>query len=402
MIWDATDNSGHGVSAGVYLYCLIVEDSRIYKKMLLIDRHLENQNIQPNIFKNERLGKNTLVNQISNIFQLRITGENILTYEKQNININSDIVLDVTVVKPIDGPVPAYDYDEDIRGYALVKNWDFGSDGTIKNIDDLSDNFQYHDQFGTIANGTNYGAYIVAPDRNNALNNQPIEYINTDEPIREFFDSSMKTFLLPLDGAQQVHPTTKKAGCGSFQAKWTLPKGGSLLGLDLIWETRVRYVTPPYFGFAIWTAGNEWDNGAEMDVVESFGYDNGGGYTNYDGRYWHSSEVGGESETYYHSSWSNTMKKYGITNYDASEYHTWTWVYRADNTFTSYNDGRVVQRGKIFWTRGGNENGRSINMSFIFDAGWGHSQVSSVNKSLNVSEFAGKFYEWDYSRIYMR
>lgn len=306
--------------------------------------------------------------------------------------------------QPARGPGPAYDYDADTKGYVLVKNWDFGTDGTIRSIADLNDHFQYHDQFNQIANGGGkYGAYTVAPDREHALNDaQPIEHVNTKKRVREFFAGSMRTYLTALDGATEVNATSQKAGCGSFQAKWKLPRGGSRLGMDLLWETRVRYVTPPYFWFAIWTSGNRWNRGAEMDVVESFGFDNGGGNTNYLGAYWHSSVVGGSSETDYFSSWPGGMRSYGIENYDASQYHTWTWVYRADDTFVAYNDGRVVQRGTLHWTFEGKADGEPIDMSFIFDGAWGHADVSSVNKTLPASELEGTYYEWEFSRVYLR
>lgn len=311
---------------------------------------------------------------------------------------------------PAIGPSPAYDYGNDTAGYVLVKNWDFGTNGTIKSNSDLSEHFQFHDQFGCIMNGKdNYGAMIVAPDKANAITSfgikQPVEGINTDRPVREYLEDSMKTYLVGLDGDTEVHPTSNKGGCGSLQAKWTLPAGGKLLGKDMIFETRVRYKTPPYFWFAIWTAGNKWSRGAEMDVIESFGYDNGGDHTNFDGAYWHSSLVegkDGQRETEYKKSWGAAMKKYGITEYDATEYHTWTWVYKADDTFIAYVDGIPVQRGSTPWTYGAENGGEPINMSFIFDGGWGHKGVASVNKALPVSEFDDKFYEWDYSRVYLR
>ena len=49
--------------------------------------------------------------------------------------------------------------------------------------------------------------------------------------------------------------------------------GGKLLGQDIIWETKVRYVTPPYFWFSLWTVGNQWNKGAEHDLIESYGED---------------------------------------------------------------------------------------------------------------------------------
>ncbi len=309
-----------------------------------------------------------------------------------------------TIDDPAVGPPPAHGVAEG-QPFVLVKNWDFGQNGTIRDIADLNAHFQYHDQFGTFANGTKYGAYTVAPDTDHARTYngiaQPVEGANTDRPVREFTDTSLKTYLVPLDGADKVHPTEQKAGCGSIQAKWTLERGGSRLGRDLIWETRVRFKPVRYYWFAIWIAGNKWKRGAEIDVVESFGYDNGGGYTNFDGRYWHSSPVGGTAETNYHKSWSGGMKKYGITEFDPTEWHTWTLLYRADDTFTVFLDGKPVQNGTMHWTLGATPDGEPLNMSFLFDGGWGHREVKSVNHWLPADELQKAYYEWDYSRVYL-
>lgn len=307
-----------------------------------------------------------------------------------------------TIANPAVGPAPSYGLGG--SGAVLVKNWNFGTNGTIQDYSDMNDHFHYRDQFNTINNGGNYGASIVAPDAAHALPNQPIENIDCP-PVRSWSADSMFTYLQPLSNAgTEVHPSQHDVGCGSFMANWTLPTGGSLLGMDIVWETRVRYVTPPYFWFAIWTAGNIWLRGAEHDLVESFGYDNGGGpqFTNFDGRYWHSGSVTG-SDVVSYSTWSTGMANSGITNYDATQWHTWTWVYRADNTYGMYVDGILVQHGSApySWTVGAIPGGRPINMSFLFDAGWGHTQISSVNRPLPPSELSGKFYEWDYSRVYL-
>ena len=307
-----------------------------------------------------------------------------------------------TIDQPAIGPAPLQGLGE--SGFVLVKNWDFGTskDSTITGIADLSEHFQYHDQFGTIAN--QYGAVIVAPDAAVALKNlnQPIDGADTGgRPAREFFADSMKTYLVPLRGAKECLPTRHDVGNGSFQAKWKLPKGGSRLGQDILWETRVRYVAIPYFWFAIWTSGNKWDRGAEIDTVESFGYDNGGGNTNYDGRFWHVGVVGGREDDHY-GSWQQSMTKWGVPTFDATAYHTWTMLYKADNSIAVFMDGIKVQTGFSHWTLKTEEHGEDLDMSFIFDGGWGHTGIPSVNKPLPAAAFEKAYYEWDYSRIYLR
>jgi hypothetical protein len=282
--------------------------------------------------------------------------------------------------------------------FKLVKNWNFGASGTIKTIADMNREFYYHDQFGTIANGTNYGALTAAPDAANAISGQPI-----NANVRQFTGDSVKTTLAPLNGATTVSPSQHNAVNGSFMAKWAPPNGGSRLGRDILWETRVRYVTPQEFWFALWNAGTQWDGGAEFDVVEAFGYDNRpqGGDTNFDGRYWHSDPVGGTSTTNY-SNWSQGMASHGITSYDATQYHTWSLLYQTNNAYTFYVDGVAVQSGTMNWTLGGQATGTPIDFHFLFDAGWGHTQISSVNYAIPASEFNGKYYEFDWSHVYER
>ena len=313
-----------------------------------------------------------------------------------------------TVADPAVGPPPSYGIGG--TGMVLVKNWRFGTGGTIKNYADMSANFYYHDQFGTINNGGKYGSSMVSPDFADATGGQPIEGKDCP-PVRHFTADSLKTTLAPLGGVAKVQVWNHNTGNGSFIAKWRLPNGGSLLGRDIVWETKVRYVTPPYFWFALWTAGNKWKwdgqaQGAEQDLIESFGYDNGGDnpdYKNYDGRYWHVNTVANPSkDTVDYGGWGTAMKKMGIQSYDATKYHTWTWLYKKDNSFAMYVDGVKVQSGSnYYWTFGNTAEDEPINMDFLFDAGWGHNQIGSVNKELSASAFDGKFYEFNYSRVYL-
>lgn len=301
-----------------------------------------------------------------------------------------------TISDPAVAPAPSFQPAG--SGFVPVKNWDFGQSGTIKDTADLAGEFQFHDQFNTIDNGGNYGAVIVAPNAASALDGQPVE--DPNQPVRRFMSHSMQTYLVPLGGTSVVTPALHNTGCGSIQARFTLPNGGSLLGQDLLWETRVRYVTPPYFWFALWTSGNEWNQGAEMDLIESFGFDNGGGFTNFDGHLWHCNSFGTDNVDF--SSWPAGMAAAGITSYDATQYHIWQWLYRKDDSYQAFVDGIEVQSGTVYWTLGDGLGGQPINMSFIFDAGWGHNQVASVDHSLPASALTNVYYEFDYSRVYLR
>lgn len=310
-----------------------------------------------------------------------------------------------TISQAAIGPAPSFGIGG--TNLILVKNWDFGANGTIRDSADMSANFFYHDQFGTFNNGGNYGSNTVAPDAATAINGQPVEGVNSAQ-VREFAADSLVTYLTPLDGATSVSPAQHNVGNGSFMAKWTIPNGGALLGRDIVWETRVRYLTPPYFWFAIWTAGNKWKwdghaQGAEHDLVESFGYDNGGDNTNYDGRFWHSNSVADPSKDAWNFwDWGATMKTQGIADFDPTQFHIWTWVYRANNTFAMYCDGKLVQKGDDYWwTFGNKKDDEPININFLFDGSWGHNQIGSVNKTMDAAQLKGKFYEWDYSRVYL-
>ncbi|MCP3138585.1 golvesin C-terminal-like domain-containing protein [Pyxidicoccus xibeiensis] len=314
-----------------------------------------------------------------------------------------------TITTPAVGPAPAYAVDG--SGFALVKNWDFGTSATstVRDMATMNTHFQYHDQHGLDAN-PGYGASMVAPNAATAISGQPIEGVDTTSPVRAFFPETLRTYLVPLNGATLLDPYLLNTGSGAFQPRWTLSGGGTRLEQDVLWETRVRYVVPRYFWFALWTDGDSWDEGAEYDLIESFGYDNAAirGGNNFDGRYWHSSVVGGSSVTNYHVNWANGMTANGIPAYLApvynpTEWHVWTWLYRKDNTYAAFVDGVQVQSGTIHWTFGGGATDRPVNMSFHFDGTWGSRKPETRNDfTLPASELAGKYYEWDYSRVYLR
>jgi hypothetical protein len=308
---------------------------------------------------------------------------------------------------PALGPAPTFADKVPGEPFVLVKNWNFGADGTIVQMSDLIAEFDFHDQFGTIANGTNYGCVTVAPTAETAItvrdlglpnNRQPVE--DPARPYREFMDDAIRTHVRPLSAsATSITATRHDSGNGSFMSKWSLPKGGERLGKDLLWESRVRINKPAKaFWFALWTAGHKWNKGAEMDVVESFGTPNIGAGA----RAFHVNSVGGRDK-YPYSSWSNELNGLGVptAERDLSEWHTFTWVYLRDDSYQVFFDDHLVQEGTLIWTLGATPSGEELDMQFLFDFSWGHTQVQEVNISLPVSELE-MTYELDYSRVYLR
>jgi len=312
-----------------------------------------------------------------------------------------------TLEEPAQGPPPTDRKRVSGEPFVLVKNWDFGSAGTVRNVSDLIGEFEFHDQFGTIANGTHYGAVIVAPTMETAIqvspelglpeNMQPVE--DPQRPNREWTRNTLKAHVLPLSAAQTSASTkAHDAGCGSFVARWRLPNGGSHLQRDILWETRVRMPVPrPGYWFAIWTAGSRWDKGAEMDVLESFGAPH-----LVAAKVFHINSVGGDDRVDY-KDWFHSLDHVGVPreNWDLTRFHIWTWVYKRDDSYEVYYDGKLAQSGTLHWTLGAVKGAPVVDMSFLFDFTWGHTDVPGVSVSLPASSFPVT-YEIDYSRVYMR
>jgi hypothetical protein len=315
---------------------------------------------------------------------------------------------------PAKGPPPSLSYALggsaiDGGAYVLVKNWDFGTSGTIKDTSDLVSEFQFHNQFGTVANGTAYGGVIVAPTKETAIGNlknlglpdneQPVE--DPARPIRSYTDNTILCRVQPLSATQTTCTVSKHdVGAGSLIAKWTLPGGGELLGRDVLWETRMRFLNPcPAYWFALWTSGNQWNDGAEVDTPESFGAPN----VFPPAHLFHVNSVGGEDAlSYLH--WSESMAEAGIPGgiTDLTQWHVWTWIYRKDDTYATWLDDVQVQHGTIHWTVSGTPSGAPIDMTFLFDLTWGNNTVKSVDVTGVPASSVQMAYEIDYSRVYLR
>jgi hypothetical protein len=338
------------------------------------------------------------------------TGDVAPSNDGSPVNGSGETVGTGDINAPAMGPGPSLASTVGGAPFVLVKNWDFGTQGTIRGTSDLVAEFQFHDQFGTIANGTHYGGVIVAPTQSTAIGNldpalnlpnntQPVE--DPSRPTRIYTADTIQCVLQPLSATQTTCTATKHdVGAGSLVAKWMPANGGALLGRDLLWETRIRLVSPcAAYWFSLWTSGNQWNNGAEMDTPESFGSSN----VFPPAHLFHVNSVGGTDAIDY-SSWPNGIAAAGIPSgsTDLTQFHTWTWLYRKDDTYVTYFDGYDAQHGTIHWTLGGSQGGTPINMTFLFDFTWAHTQVSSVNPSGVPASSVQMTYEMDYSRVYMR
>lgn len=309
------------------------------------------------------------------------------------------------LTRPVAGPAPSVAAKLGGAPFSLVKNWDFGRADTLRDVAQLNAEFDYHDQFDTIANGTRYGAVTVAPDAAHAIaapglglpgDRQPIE--DPARPYREWTERSLKTYVRPLSPSQSsVTAPAHDAGCGSLNAKWKLSRGGAFLGRDLVWETRLRMPAPlPGYWLALWSAGDQWNEGAEMDVLASFGAANAGA------KAFHVDAIGGTNAIDY-SDWARGLTTAGVAQdaRDLTQWHVWSWVYLRDDSYQVYFDGQLVQHGSIHWTNGGGERDTPIDLRFVFDLSWGHTQIADADISLPAAMFP-LVYELDYSRVYLR
>jgi uncharacterized protein (TIGR02145 family) len=102
VVWNATDANNQGVPAGLYICSMKAGDVRINRKMLLIDGQKGNAPAAPIIQSGFVItGSVALNKQMSDQYILQVTGDDIETYEQQNLEITEDMNLDVTVTRTI-------------------------------------------------------------------------------------------------------------------------------------------------------------------------------------------------------------------------------------------------------------------------------------------------------------
>jgi uncharacterized protein (TIGR02145 family) len=109
VLWDGTDDYGRSLTGGVYLYSLRAKGIRINKKMVLLEGHQGGNHVVTSSVRERTLYRHFNQSQtVSDMYRLRVTGENIATYEQANLEITENKILDFTVtrtVTDIDGNV---------------------------------------------------------------------------------------------------------------------------------------------------------------------------------------------------------------------------------------------------------------------------------------------------------
>jgi len=104
VMWDASNDAGQGVPAGVYIYSLRGEGINMNKKMLLIDGQQGSSNLalSPSTAPNVS-GLTVMKKQLSDQYTLTVTGTDIASWEQQNLEITGNMTLDITVTRTMTG-----------------------------------------------------------------------------------------------------------------------------------------------------------------------------------------------------------------------------------------------------------------------------------------------------------
>lgn len=99
VVWNATDDRGDRVSAGIYIYSLVAGGKRINRKMVLIDDEVGVGGVTLSGLS-DKTGSGVLHKKLSNQYILEVSGENIETY-KRNLALHSSKVLNITVIRTV-------------------------------------------------------------------------------------------------------------------------------------------------------------------------------------------------------------------------------------------------------------------------------------------------------------
>lgn len=315
-----------------------------------------------------------------------------------------------SLASPANAPAPAAPTANVGTSWVPVKNWHFGTSGTIRSNADLDQEFSYHDEFGSYSGaGFNYGSLSIATSAATAISGQPVE--DPTRPVRNFTSSEMFCKLQNASAsATTVTSTSHDCVNGSIYSKFNLPHAGSLLGQDILWEYVVRLFPVQAYWSSCWLEGQSWDGGAEIDTFESYGWDHGSEGNNFDAHNFHSDAVWKTNGT--GSSSATSLNFVNFPNSAGSNYHRYDFLYKRDNTWQTWVDDVPINNGTEQWTLQGATGNTPLIMYFQHDFAWGfNGGLGTVNgvpnqgmspSSFPVSNFSGKSYGIQYSRVYLR
>jgi len=229
IIWDATDDFGHSVSAGVYIYSLQSKGHSINKKMLLIDGQQQGTIINHSItdeIDNRELNKQTPI-----LYTLQIIGENIETFNQRDLDISTiryHVSKVMRTVKDIDGnvyktvkigdqwwmaenlKVTHYQNGDSIPNILDGSNWGTLSTGAFCNYDD--------DISNTLIYGSLYNWYAIGDQRKISPAGW---HVPTDEEWKQMeMALGMNQSTVENDGWRGTNEGSKMAG-----EEWIWPDG---------------------------------------------------------------------------------------------------------------------------------------------------------------------------------
>ncbi len=102
VIWDATNDHGHGVAAGIYFYSLESANVHLCKKMLLLDGHSVVAEGAVTMMETQAQNdRNFLNKKLAITYNLKVTGVDIETAEQKNLTISGITVLNITTYKTV-------------------------------------------------------------------------------------------------------------------------------------------------------------------------------------------------------------------------------------------------------------------------------------------------------------
>ncbi|RPH94993.1 MAG: T9SS C-terminal target domain-containing protein [Calditrichaeota bacterium] len=99
IIWDATNDQGQGVPAGVYFYSCEAEGKRMVRKMTLIDGHAEHWRISYDA--TGMPGENGLNKMLTDLFTIRVTADGFLPVTFRFVPISGDMTLNVVATRTV-------------------------------------------------------------------------------------------------------------------------------------------------------------------------------------------------------------------------------------------------------------------------------------------------------------